>query len=112
MQVGGNDTRDLVLVVTLSAIAVLTPSATAQTLAQQRGLRVDTDQRVTLDNSYPSLEALLVELSWRAGFELRSFGVEDRAVSARFADVPLSDALRTLARSVLGRPLLPRVRAC
>jgi len=57
---------------------------------------VTPDQRVTIAGEHPSLEALMEDLSWRAGFELRSFGIEDRAVVTAMQDVALDDALRRL----------------
>lgn len=57
---------------------------------------VTDDQRVTLLGEHASLEGLMEDLSWRAGFELRSFGLDDRSVTARIEDVPLDDALHRL----------------
>ena len=59
-------------------------------------ISVTPDQRVIVVGEHPSLEALMEDLSWRAGFELRSFGIEDRAVVTSMQDVALDDALRRL----------------
>ena len=63
-----------------------------------QNLRMDVDsaQRISLDGSTPSLKNLLEELSWRAGFELRSFGIDDRPVFVNAATAPLADVLRRL----------------
>lgn len=59
-------------------------------------ISVTPDQKVTLVGEHPSLEALIEDLSWRAGFELRSFGIEDRAVVTSMQGIPLDRALRRL----------------
>jgi hypothetical protein len=59
-------------------------------------ISVTSDQRVTIVGEHPSLEALIEDLSWRGSFELRSFGIEDRAVVTSMEAVPLDDALRRL----------------
>ena len=69
--------------------------AAAQSAGMLR-IEVDAAQRVTLDGSYPSLQGLLEDLSWRAGFQLRSFGIDDRPVTTHMQAVPLADALRRL----------------
>ncbi len=70
--------------------SLLTPLTAAADLV------VAGDQRVTIVGDYASLEQLVEELSWEAGFELRSFGLADRAVSVSMTDVTLGDALRRL----------------
>ena len=85
-----NAMRMIVVPLVVSAILIgVTPASHAD-------VAVTTDQRVTIDGEYPSLEQLIEDLSWRAGFELRSFGLEDRMVDQRMTDVPLDDALRRL----------------
>lgn len=78
----------------LAVFAVAT--LTARVATAEFAIAVNDDQHVTILGEHPSLEALMEDLSWRAGFELRSFGLDDRAVTARIEGVPLDDALRRL----------------
>ena len=81
----------------VATLAILVSFAGAGSAASDAArLDVSADQRVTLSGEHPSLETLLEDLSWRAGAELRSFGIEDRAVFTRIEDAPLDEALRRL----------------
>jgi hypothetical protein len=79
-----------VLLCTVSIVLGMEPAS------GPRSLIVTADQRVTITGSHCSLESLLEDLSWRAGFELRSFGIDDRAIAVRIDNMPLGEALRRL----------------
>jgi hypothetical protein len=83
----------------LRLAATFAASALAAAAAHADEMRIEAQsgtQVVSIEGASASLEAVLHELAWRAGFEVRAFGVDDRSVVAHLHGVPVGEALRRL----------------
>ena len=61
-------------------------------------IKVDAEQKVTVQGEFRSLQRLVEELCWQAGVKIYSYDALDRDVAVRYDGVPLYKVLRRLLR--------------
>jgi hypothetical protein len=86
-------------VIALAALLLSSASLRAAFSSDGSTLHLGAQQTLTVAGSFTSLRALIEDICWRAGVELRSFDAEDRSVNVNYSGIPLANALRGLLRN-------------